>query len=183
MMILIIYSKIDLKRNKILKKEDILGSNENRNYKPSPSFKRESSNLHIQEFMMAEMEESDDYESGKILNFIKNYLYFYLIEEQDLSEINLLEFWNTTIDWENKQLLIDPAPFIILPDTAIEKIIFLYSILNVNKIFVVKDGHLLGTITKKELLKEHSERNKINDLTNELIAPGKEYPTAIKKQL
>jgi len=102
------------------------------------------------------------------------------LEESDEEEDWLEKFWNTTIDWNHRFIIIDSAPFIILPDTPIEKIIFLYSILNVIKIFVVKDGILLGTITKKELLKEHNERHKVNDIQNKLTEPGTNYPTAVR---
>ncbi|CAI2387407.1 unnamed protein product [Moneuplotes crassus] len=145
-------------------KKNIFGTKTN-DYIPV-QIKRKNTHLHIREYAEGEEQESEEYDP----------------EASDPDESILQSFWNAPIDWEDQIIKVDSAPFIVLPDTKIEKIVFLYSILNVIKIFVVKDGHLIGTITKKELLKEHYDRHNMNDLQNNLLEPGHQYPTAVGKK-
>lgn len=85
------------------------------------------------------------------------------------------------IDWNDPTIKIDTCPFIILPETPIDKIVFLYSMMNVIKIFVVKEGYILGTITKKELLKQRSDRLVVNDISQDLISPAEEFHQSMNK--
>ena len=87
------------------------------------------------------------------------------------------EFWSTPIDWHDKFIHIDNSPTVICPNTPMERIVFLFTMLNVQKIFVVKEGILYGTITKNELLKDKSQRLLINDIEEQLFTHSSQTPT------
>ena len=117
------------------------------------------SKLNVREFEEKRMEDTSKYDWGSTDN-----------EELD-------EFWTSKIDWNDKTIVIDTSPTIICPDTGMEKIVFFFTMLNVQKIFVVKEGILFGTITKNELLKDRSQRMLINDLEEHLLASSNNSPT------
>lgn len=110
------------------------------------------SRLNVREFEEKRMDDSSEYDWGSSDNEA------------------LEDFWSSKIDWNDKSIMIDTSPTIIWPDTVMEKIVFLFTMLNAHKIFVVKEGILFGTITKNELLKDRSQRMLINDLEEHLLA-------------
>ena len=127
-------------------------------YYSTPGESEFHSNLNIQQFEEKRMEDVSRFDWGSTDND------------------ELEEFWSTKIDWNDSSIQIDTSPTIICPDTAMEKIVFLFTMLNVHKIFVVKEGVLFGTITKNELLKDRSQRLLINDLEERLLSGSDASP-------
>lgn len=79
-------------------------------------------------------------------------------------------FWTTPIDYDNRTLNINKSPTIILEDAPFLKIHFLFIMLNVNTLFVVKQGILKGFITKIEFIK----KRKIQDNSKSKIKNDRE---------
>jgi hypothetical protein len=79
--------------------------------------------------------------------------------EDDIAATTQVDkFWSTEIEWENEHIERDTAPFTLLEQTSLAKIHFLFTMLNVSKIFVINEGLLVGIITKNEFLKRrHNE--------------------------
>jgi len=85
--------------------------------------------------------------------------------EQQLSPAD--DFWETPIDWEHESIQVDNAPFTLMEQTPLAKIHFLFTMLNVSKIFVINEGFMVGIITKNEFLRrrvleeEHEESSSL----------------------
>ncbi len=73
-------------------------------------------------------------------------------------------FWNTPVDFEDddskNHLILDIAPFIVLEDTPLSKIHFLFIMLNITQVNIVKQGCITGIISKLEFLKRRKEEEK-----------------------
>ena len=65
-------------------------------------------------------------------------------------------FWNNPIDYEDKLIEVDRAPFCILEQTQMSKIHFLFTMLNISQLIVVSQGRMVGIITKNEFLKKRN---------------------------
>mmetsp|Transcript_1066 Transcript_1066/g.942 ORF Transcript_1066/g.942 Transcript_1066/m.942 type:complete len:97 (+) Transcript_1066:1889-2179(+) len=76
------------------------------------------------------------------------------IEEDDESKIQVEEFWNTAINWQDPEVDVNLAPFTLLEQTPLAKVHFLFTMLNVSHIFVINEGVLVGIITKKRVFEE-----------------------------
>lgn len=63
-------------------------------------------------------------------------------------------FLNQRIDWASPYLEVDPAPLCIMENTQMSKIHFMFSMLNITQVIVIKDGSMVGIITKNEFLKK-----------------------------
>jgi predicted transcriptional regulator len=61
---------------------------------------------------------------------------------------------------------VDKSPFTVLADTPLTKVHFLFTMLNISQLFVVKRGVLVGIISKNEFLKsnKHVAKKKVKYL-------------------
>lgn len=73
-------------------------------------------------------------------------------KEIDFSIID--EFWIVKINFDHEFLEIDNAPFVVMEDTSLSKIHFLFTMLNLSQLFVIRKGILVGIITKNDFLKK-----------------------------
>lgn len=55
----------------------------------------------------------------------------------------------------------DIAPFIVLEDTAMGKLHFLFLMLNISQVNIINQGHITGIITKLEFLKKRKQEERI----------------------
>jgi len=55
----------------------------------------------------------------------------------------------------------DIAPFIVLEDTAMSKLHFLFIMLNISQVNIINQGTITGIITKLEFLRKRKEEAKI----------------------
>jgi len=58
----------------------------------------------------------------------------------------------TPINFEDPALQVDSSPFIVMEDTPMSKLHFLFIMLNISQVNVVKKGVITGIITKNEFL-------------------------------
>lgn len=63
------------------------------------------------------------------------------------------DFWVVKINYDHEMLEVDKAPFTVFEDASLAKIHFLFTMLNLDQLFVIKNGNLVGIITKNEFLK------------------------------
>ena len=75
----------------------------------------------------------------------------------------LENFWNSPLDFYDKELVHgiykDIAPFIVLENTAMNKLHFLFLMLNISQVNIVDQGQITGIITKLEFLKKRKEED------------------------
>ena len=64
------------------------------------------------------------------------------------------EFWLIQINYDHEFLEIDRAPFSVMEETSMSKIHFLFTMLNLSQLFVIRKGVLIGIITKNDFLKK-----------------------------
>jgi len=55
----------------------------------------------------------------------------------------------------------DIAPFIVLEDTAMRKLHFLFIMLNISQVNIINQGTITGIITKLEFLRKRKEEAKL----------------------
>ena len=89
--------------------------------------------------------------------------------ENDYSEAD--KFWETKIDWEHECIEIDRAPFTLLLETPLAKIHFLFTMLNISKLFVIDEGVLVGIITKNEFLRRRKTNGHTDFGATEITLP------------
>ena len=70
-------------------------------------------------------------------------------------------FWNTPINFEDPDIGRDIAPFIVLEDTPMSKLHFLFIMLNISQINVIKRGIITGIISKMEFVQKRKEEQKV----------------------
>lgn len=70
-------------------------------------------------------------------------------------------FWKTPINFDDLNLAKDNAPFIVMEETPMSKLHFLFIMLNISQVNVVKKGIITGIITKLEFVKKRKEEQKI----------------------
>ena len=68
-------------------------------------------------------------------------------------------FWNTPIDFESLLIIKDKAPFIVMEQTAISKLHFIFVMLNIAQVNVIKRGRIVGIITKHEFMCKNKSLN------------------------
>lgn len=85
--------------------------------------------------------------------------------EEEPSELEADRFWNTFIDWEDENLEIDKAPFTVMKETPLAKIHFLFTMLGIenSQLFIISEGHLVGIITKDEVLRRRTHGHDNDD--------------------
>lgn len=77
---------------------------------------------------------------------------------QDLYELGEVHkeivenFWNAPIDFEDPRIIKNQSPFLVMLDTPMSKIHFLFTMLNINMLLVIKKGAIKGMITKLEFI-------------------------------
>lgn len=64
------------------------------------------------------------------------------------------DFWYVHINYDHPFLEVDKAPFTVMEDTSLSKIHFLFTMLNLSQLFVIRKGVLVGIITKNDFLKK-----------------------------
>jgi len=57
-------------------------------------------------------------------------------------------FWMSSINFEDSSMQADNAPFIVLEETPMSKLHFLFIMLNISQVCVIKKGCITGVITK-----------------------------------
>ncbi len=60
-----------------------------------------------------------------------------------------------------QSIMKDIAPFIVLEDTAMSKLHFLFIMLNISQVNIINQGTITGIITKLEFLRKRKEEAKI----------------------
>ena len=84
---------------------------------------------------------------------------------QDLSNIDkyhkevLDEFWNSPVDYEDTHINKNFSPFLVMLETPMSKIHFLFTMLNINLLIVMKKGVIKGIITKLEFIQKRKTLN------------------------
>jgi len=63
-------------------------------------------------------------------------------------------FWNAPIDFEDPRIVRNQSPFLVMLDTPMSKIHFLFTMLNINMLLVLKKGVIKGMITKLEFIQK-----------------------------
>lgn len=61
-------------------------------------------------------------------------------------------FWNAPIDFDDPRIVKNASPFLVMLDTPMSKIHFLFTMLNINMLLVLKKGQIKGMITKLEFI-------------------------------
>ncbi len=64
------------------------------------------------------------------------------------------QFWNSPIDFEDPRIVKNTSPFLVMLDTPMSKIHFLFTMLNITMLLVVKKGEIKGMITKLEFIQK-----------------------------
>lgn len=70
-------------------------------------------------------------------------------------------FWKTPINFNDPSIMKDIAPFIVMEDTPMSKLHFLFIMLNISQVNVIKKGIITGIITKLEFVKKRKDEQKI----------------------
>ena len=101
----------------------------------SSQLQQEESMLKIREFNNIEMKKS--------------------LNDSSSSEDSIKDnFWIININYDHEMIEIDKAPFTVFEETNLAKIHFLFTMLNMSQLFVIRRGILVGIITKNEFLKK-----------------------------
>ena len=91
------------------------------------------------------------------------------LEEENEGKKQVDDFWNEPIDWKDKNVNVELAPFTLLDQTPLAKVHFLFTMLNVSQIFVINEGVLVGIITKKEFLgRKHQDSEELHESLSEI---------------
>ena len=61
-------------------------------------------------------------------------------------------FWNSPIDYEDKSIKKDSSPFLVMLETPMSKLHFLFTMLNITMLLVVEEGIIKGMISKLEFI-------------------------------
>ena len=61
-------------------------------------------------------------------------------------------FWNSPIDYEDKSIKKDSSPFLVMLETPMSKLHFLFTMLNITMLLVVEEGVIKGMISKLEFI-------------------------------
>ena len=85
------------------------------------------------------------------------------------------DFWSIKINYDHELLEIEKAPFTVFEETSLSKIHFLFTMINISQLFVIRKGILVGIITKNEFLKKKR-------MVKEVHQPDQLSPIADNKQ-
>jgi len=66
-------------------------------------------------------------------------------------------FWSTPIDFNDPILLVDKAPIIVMENSPMAKIHFLFMMLGISSLCVIDKGVIKGVITKNEFIKRKKD--------------------------
>jgi hypothetical protein len=61
-------------------------------------------------------------------------------------------FWNSPIDFEDKVIKKDSSPFLVMLETPMSKLHFLFTMLNISMLLVVEEGVIKGMVSKLEFI-------------------------------
>jgi signal-transduction protein with cAMP-binding, CBS, and nucleotidyltransferase domain len=95
--------------------------------------------------------------------------------QEELSQLGLQHkevvenFWNAPIDFEDTRIFKNNSPFLVMLETPMSKIHFLFTMLNISMLLVVEEGAIKGMITKLEFI----QKRKANNLVNAIEAKEK----------
>lgn len=64
------------------------------------------------------------------------------------------DFWSIKINFEHELLELERAPFTVFEETSLAQIHFLFTMLNISQLFVIRKGIIVGIITKNAFLKK-----------------------------
>jgi hypothetical protein len=73
----------------------------------------------------------------------------------------LEQFWSLPVDFDDIAFQKDIAPFIMMEDTPMSKLHFLFIMLNISQVNIVKQGIITGIISKLEFLKKRKQEEKL----------------------
>ena len=71
-------------------------------------------------------------------------------------------FWNAPINFDDPRIVKNSSPFLVMLDTPMSKIHFLFTMLNISMLLVVKKGVIKGMITKLEFIQKRKSNNIIS---------------------
>ncbi len=71
-------------------------------------------------------------------------------------------FWNAPIDCDDPRIVKNNSPFLVMLETPMSKIHFLFTMLNISMLLVVKEGVIKGMITKLEFIQKRKANNIVN---------------------
>lgn len=83
--------------------------------------------------------------------------------DEESDEVVYTSYMSRAVDITKLSSITNQAPFHIIAQTPLRKVHFLFTMLNLNQIYVVKRGKVVGVITKQDLIlgdeeeKEESE--------------------------
>ena len=69
-------------------------------------------------------------------------------------EFAIEKFWQTSIDFEDEHISKNYSPFLVMLETPMAKIHFLFTMLNINMLLVMERGLIMGIITKLEFIQK-----------------------------
>jgi hypothetical protein len=76
------------------------------------------------------------------------------VNESSSDSSSIDDIWVANINYDHPFLEIDRAPFTVMEMTSLSKIHFLFTMLNLSQLFVIRKGVLIGIITKNDFLKK-----------------------------
>ena len=88
--------------------------------------------------------------------------------QEELSQLGLQHkevvdnFWNAPIDFEDPRIFKNNSPFLVMLETPMSKIHFLFTMLNITMLLVVEEGVIKGMITKLEFIQKRKANNIVN---------------------
>jgi signal-transduction protein with cAMP-binding, CBS, and nucleotidyltransferase domain len=68
-------------------------------------------------------------------------------------------FWNAPIDFDDPRIFKNNSPFLVMLETPMSKIHFLFTMLNITMLLVLEEGVIKGMITKLEFIKQRKANN------------------------
>ena len=71
-------------------------------------------------------------------------------------------FWSAPIDFNDERIKIDSSPMLVMLDTPMSKIHFLFTMLNISMLLVLKKGVIKGMISKLEFIQKRKSNNIIS---------------------
>lgn len=71
-------------------------------------------------------------------------------------------FWNSPINFDDPRIVKNTSPFLVMLETPMSKIHFLFTMLNISMLLVVKKGVIKGMITKLEFINKRKSNNIIS---------------------
>ena len=88
--------------------------------------------------------------------------------QEELSQLGLQHkevvenFWNAPIDFEDPRIFKNNSPFLVMLETPMSKIHFLFTMLHISMLLVVEEGVIKGMITKLEFIQKRKANNIVN---------------------